>query len=305
MDKGKDSVRLYARPRLRRPCLVAAWSGMGAVALLAANYLRQGLGAEILGEIDPYYFFSPSQVLIEDHLIQVPEFPESRFYFCETGATHDLIFFVGTEQPSRGYEMALLVLDIAEQFGVERIYTAAAFPTLIHHSQEPNVWGTTTHRELVTEMEAYGVEVMDEGTIGGLNGLLLAAARERDLEGLCLLGEIPIYATQMINPRASRAVLTVLTGMLDVEINLTKLTLWAEDVVSQMDNLYEVLPGHVKEAIESAIERAPSPTAAASTAEREELFEQIERFLEQHWRRGGDEEEEDEEDENQSSFGDV
>jgi len=278
---------------------------MGAVALLAANYLRQGLGAEILGEIDPYYFFSPSQVLIEDHLIQVPEFPESRFYFCETGATHDLIFFVGTEQPSRGYEMALLVLDIAEQFGVERIYTAAAFPTLIHHSQEPNVWGTTTHRELVTEMEAYGVEVMDEGTIGGLNGLLLAAARERDLEGLCLLGEIPIYATQMINPRASRAVLTVLTGMLDVEINLTKLTLWAEDVVSQMDNLYEVLPGHVKEAIESAIERAPSPTAAASTAEREELFEQIERFLEQHWRRGGDEEEEDEEDENQSSFGDV
>jgi len=280
---------------------------MGAVALLAANYLRQELSAQILGEIDPYYFFSPSQVLIEDHLIQVPEFPESRFYFCETGATHDLIFFVGTEQPSRGYEMALLVLDIAEQFGVERIYTAAAFPTLIHHSQEPNVWGTTTHRELVTEMEAYGVEVMDEGTIGGLNGLLLAAARERDLEGLCLLGEIPIYATQMINPRASRAVLTVLTGMLDVEINLTKLTLWAEDVVSQMDNLYEVLPGHVKEAIESAIERAPSPTAAASTAEREELFEQIERFLEQHWRRGGDEEEdeEDEEDENHSSFGDV
>jgi len=304
MDKGKDSVRLYARPRLRRPCLVAAWSGMGAVALLAANYLRQELSAQILGEIDPYYFFSPSQVLIEDHLIQVPEFPESRFYFCETGATHDLIFFVGTEQPSRGYEMALLVLDIAEQFGVERIYTAAAFPTLIHHSQEPNVWGTTTHRELVTEMEAYGVEVMDEGTIGGLNGLLLAAARERDLEGLCLLGEIPIYATQMINPRASRAVLTVLTGMLDVEINLTKLTLWAEDVVSQMDNLYEVLPGHVKEAIESAIERAPSPTAAASTAEREELFEQIERFLEQHWRRGGDEEE-DEEDENHSSSGDV
>jgi len=277
---------------------------MGAVALLAANYLRQELSAQILGEIDPYYFFSPSQVLIEDHLIQVPEFPESRFYFCETGATHDLIFFVGTEQPSRGYEMALLVLDIAEQFGVERIYTAAAFPTLIHHSQEPNVWGTTTHRELVTEMEAYGVEVMDEGTIGGLNGLLLAAARERDLEGLCLLGEIPIYATQMINPRASRAVLTVLTGMLDVEINLTKLTLWAEDVVSQMDNLYEVLPGHVKEAIESAIERAPSPTAAASTAEREELFEQIERFLEQHWRRGGDEEE-DEEDENHSSSGDV
>lgn len=295
MDKGKDSFRFYATPKLRRPSLVAAWSGMGAVALLAANYLRQDLGAEVLGEIDPYYFFSPSQVIIKDRLIQVSEFPESKFYFCETKAARDLIFFVGTDQPSRGYEMALLILDTVERFGVERIYTAAAFPTLIHHSQEPDVWGTATHRELVTEMEAYGVKVMDQGTIGGLNGLLLAAARERDLKGLCLLGEIPLYATQMINPKAARAVLTILTSMLNVEIDLAKLTLWAEDLAPQMDRLYKVLPDHVKEAIENATERTPSP-AAAPIAEQElvadeELFDEIERFLEQHWRREGDEEE--------------
>jgi proteasome assembly chaperone (PAC2) family protein len=298
MDKGKDAVKLYTMPQLRRPRLVASWSGMGAVAILTVNYLRQALGAQNLGEIDPHRFFSPSQVAIKDRLLQSPEFPEDKFYFCKTGAAHDLIFFVGTEQPSRGYDMALLILETVKGFGVEQIYTAAAFPTLIHHSQEPGVWGTATHRKLVTEMEAYGVHIMDHGTIGGLNGLLLAVAKERGLQGLCLLGEIPLYATQTINPLASRAVLTVLTRMLDVEIDLAKLTLWAEDLAPQMDKLYDLLPPHVKEAVERSEGAPPSPARSAAEAKPDlvaddEFFDQIERFLDQHWRRTGGEEDKD------------
>lgn len=296
MDNRKETIKLYATPELRRPYLVAGWSGMGAVALLAANFLRQELDAELLGEIDAHEFFSPSQVHIKDRLIQVPEFPESKFYFWQKEAAHDLIFFIGTGQPSRGYEMALLVLEVAERFGVERIYTGAAFPTLIHHRQTPGVWGTATHPDLLARMEAHGVQIMEQGTIGGLNGLLLAAARERGIEGLCLLGEVPIYATQMINPQASLAVLDVLTRMLHVEINLAKLTLWTEDLASQMDRLYEILPDHVKEAIESA-ERTVTPPTLSTTPELvadEAFFDEIERFLQQHWRQKGGEEESEE-----------
>ena len=296
MDNRKETIKLHAAPELRRPYLVAGWSGMGAVALLAANFLRQELDAEILGEIDAHEFFSPSQVHIKDRLIQVPEFPESKFYFWQKEAAHDLIFFVGTGQPSRGHEMALLVLEVAERFGVERIYTGAAFPTLIHHRQAPGVWGTATHPDLLTRMEAHGVQIMEQGTIGGLNGLLLAAARKRGIEGLCLLGEIPIYTTQMINPQASLAVLDVLTRMLHVEINLAKLTLWTEDLASQMDRLYEILPDHVKQAIESA-ERMVTPPTLSTTPELvadEAFFDEIERFLQQHWRQKGGEEESEE-----------
>jgi len=296
MDNWKEAVKLYATPKLRRPHLVAGWSGMGAVALLAANFLRQELDSEILGEIDAHAFFSPSQVRIKDRLLQIPEFPESKFYFWQEEAAHDLIFFIGTEQPSRGYEMALLVLEAAERFGVERIYTAAAFPTLIHHSQAPGVWGTATHPDLLAKMEANGVQIMEQGTIGGLNGLLLAAARERGIEGLCLLGEIPVYATQMINPKASRAVLVVLTRMLNVEINLAKLTLWAEDLAPQMDKLYDILPNHIKKAFENAERLAapPTPDAEPKLVADEAFFDEIEQFLERHWRQRGGEEESDE-----------
>jgi proteasome assembly chaperone (PAC2) family protein len=297
MSDWQDFIKLYATPELQRPYLVAGWSGMGAVALLAVNFLRQELGATLLGEVDPCAFFSPSQVRIADRLLQTPEFPENRFYFWQqVGAAHDLLFFVGTEQPSQGYQMALLILDLAEHFGVERIYTAAAFPTLIHHRQDAGVWGTATHADLLAEVEAYGVRIMDKGTIGGLNGLLLAAGKERELEGLCLLGEIPVYATQTINPKASSVVLTVLTQMLGIEINLTKLALWADDLTPQMDRLYKLLPAHAKEAIEGAeaAEASPPPPALAAGEEfvaDEAFFDEIERFLQQHWQAKDDEDE--------------
>ena len=297
MANRKKAVKLRAKPKLRRPYLVAGWSGMGAVALLAVNFLRQELGANLLAEIDPHAFFSPSQVHIKERLIQTPEFPETKFYYWKSETAHDLIIFVGTAQPPQGYKMARLILETVERFGVERIYTAAAFPSLIHHSQVPGMWGSTTHLDLLTELEAHSVKIMDQGTISGLNGLLLAAAKERDLKGLCLLGEIPIYTTQMINPKASRAVLTTLTQMLDIEVNLTKLTLWAEDLTPQMDNLYRILPAQVKEAIESDTERNIPPTIPALKARPdlvadEAFFDEIERFLQQHWQEKSEDENE-------------
>jgi proteasome assembly chaperone (PAC2) family protein len=266
---------------------------MGAVTLLAANYLRQELGASLLGEVEPQAFFSPSQVYVKDGLIRGPELPTTKFYYWDQGAAHDLLIVVGTEQPARTYEMAQCVLNTAQQFGVERVYTAAAFPTFIHHTHEPAVWGVATHAHLADEMSVYGVREMDQGSISGLNGLLLAVAREQGLEGLCLLGEIPVYATQMINPKASSAVLAVLSGLLQVEIDLTKLTLWAEDLRPEMDKLYDVLPARIREATENPQEQAGGLSREAPGAEQpfvadETFFDEIARFLEDHSRPGSD-----------------
>lgn len=281
-----DHVHFSATPELERPHLLAAWSGMGAVAILTINFLRQELGAQELAQIDPRPFFSPSQVEIRERLVQTPGYPECRFSYCRRSPERDLLFFVGTEQPDRGYEMAQLVLDVAERFGVTRVTTAAAFPTLIHHDTAPAVWGTANDPALLPELARHGVQIMEQGTIGGLNGLLLAAAGERDLPGLCLLGEIPVYTTQMINPRAARAALTVLTRMLGLEVSLDKLTLWAQDLAPQMDRLFKIVPGHVKEAIRQAgeSEAGEKGEERPEMAADENFFDEIERFLQQHWR---------------------
>jgi uncharacterized protein (TIGR00162 family) len=273
----EDPIRFSKKPQLKSPCLIAAWSGMGGVALIATKTLQQELEAEECGEILPHDFFSPSEVLIEDHVIQIPKFPENKFYFWAKGDRHDLLIFVGNDQPQQGWEFAHLILDVAEEFHVRRIYTSAAFPLWMHHSKEPRVWGTATTAPLVKYLKAYGVMPMGEGTIGGLNGLLLGVARQRGIEGVCLLGEMPIYATRIANPKASQAVLGVLTRMLGVEVDLEGLTAMAEEMEPNMDQLYGFLSEEAKEAIarfEDLMADLISPLEAD-----QDLFDEIERFL--------------------------
>jgi len=101
--------------------------------------------------------------------------------------------------------------------------------------------------------------------IAGLNGLILGIAKERDIDGICLLGEVPVYATQVANPKASLAVVKVLTRILGIDIDLTELSNLAKQTSKEMERL-----------------------AKQATAE----F--IDRFTEPIWEREEDEEEEEE-----------
>jgi proteasome assembly chaperone (PAC2) family protein len=284
MSDARGTIQFYNVPELRDPYLVAAWSGMGAVALLTVNYLREELRAQLFGRIDPPHYYAPSQVLIEDGLIQPITLPETRFYYWHSGSHHDLVLVVGTEQPSDAYRMAVEISTAAAELGVQRVYTAAAYPTFIHHTSDPAVWGTATHADLLIELENLGVNLMRQGTIGGLNGLLLSVAKEHEIDGACLLGEIPIYTTQMVNPKASQAVLWPLMHLLGVEVSLQKLAVWAQDLQPQMDQLYEMLPEHAREALQRGERPAEDLTQPSSEAEPplvadEAFFDEIERFL--------------------------
>ncbi|MBA7691030.1 hypothetical protein ES703_99568 [subsurface metagenome] len=70
--------------------------------------------------------------------------------------------------------------------------------------------------------------------IAGLNGLLLGVAKERGIEGVCLLGEVPVYATRIQNPMAALAVVKVLTKILDIEIDMADLVQFAGEAKEKM-----------------------------------------------------------------------
>jgi uncharacterized protein (TIGR00162 family) len=281
----ENPIKFFKKPQLKSPCLIAAWSGMGHVALIATQTLRQQLQAEECGEILPHEFFSPAEVLIEDSVIQSLKFPQNKFYFWDKGDRHDLLIFIGSDQPQQGWEFAHRVLDVAEEFRVRRIYTSAAFPLWMHHSREPHVWGTATNSQLVKYLKTYGVMLMEEGTIGGLNGLLLGVAKQRGMEGVCLLGEMPIYATRIPNPKASQAVLEVLTKMLGIEMDLKDLTAMAEQMEPNMEQLYGFLSEEAKEAITrfedltAGLGYPLRPGSGQPLEADQELFDEIERFL--------------------------
>jgi proteasome assembly chaperone (PAC2) family protein len=260
-------IKITARPKLRSPNLLAAWPGIGNVAMILSNYLKAKLPFKDLGFLEASYFFDPIGVLVKDNVVEAPTFPQSQFYYWKNdGGDNDLILFIGDDQPvSKGYDLANCILDVGERFEVGRIYTCAAAITRIHHTEPPKVWGVATSHLVADDLGKYNLENASNLQIAGLNGLLLGVAKERALDGICLLGEVPVYASRVPNPMAALAVLKVLTAILEIRIDLAELGKMAVD----------------------AGERIKQVAAQA-------MEEYIDYFTEPIWERGEEEDEEEE-----------
>jgi proteasome assembly chaperone (PAC2) family protein len=232
-----ELIKLAAHPKLNEPNLLAAWPGVGNVAIIITTYLTTKLNFKDLAEIQPASFFDPTGVLVEDSIIEAPQFPQSKFYYRKNDKKggSDLILFMGDDQPaSKGYELANCVLDVALRFHVKRVYTCAAALTRIHHTEQPKVWGVGTNHAMVQELKRLNLKQKGNLQIAGLNGLLLGVAKEREIEGMCLLGEVPMYASRMPNPMAALAVLRTLSRMLGMEVDMVELARVAEETREKM-----------------------------------------------------------------------
>jgi hypothetical protein len=113
--------------------------------------------------------------------------------------------------------------------------------TQLHPNAEPRVFGAATHQALLDELEPHDVELLEDGQISGMNGVLLAAAAERQLPGACLLGELPYFAVGVPNPRASAAVLRVFTLLAGIQIDFSRIEQQAEEMDERLSNLLERL----------------------------------------------------------------
>jgi proteasome assembly chaperone (PAC2) family protein len=249
-----ELVRLYIRPRLKSPVMLASWPGIGNVSIIAATYLLHKLDFKDLGEIEPSAFFDAIGVVARDNIVEEPQFPQSQFYYWKNQAgSSDIILFIGEDQPlTKGYELANCVLDVAERFKVNRVYTCAAALSRMHHTEESRVWGVVTDPQMSPELEKYDLIQKGNLQISGLNGLLLGVAKERGIEGVCLLGEVPMYATRIQNPVAAVAVLGALTRMLDIEIDITELADVARETADRMKQMAD-------EAMEDYIDHFTQP----------------------------------------------
>jgi proteasome assembly chaperone (PAC2) family protein len=158
------AIKLYKEPILKNPTMLCGWPGIGNIGIYAVDSIREALKAEKFGEIEPWEFFNPRKVSIEEGLLKNLEFPSNKFYLQRT-KNQDLIFFIGQEQPAEGriryaegkkaYEIANLVLDVAEKFGCRRIYTSGAAVTKIHHTAKPKVWAVPNKQSLIKEIKQY------------------------------------------------------------------------------------------------------------------------------------------------------
>lgn len=225
--------------QLNHPWLVAVWPGMGHVGLNAGVYLLAKLGMTEVAEFDAGEAFDVDAVEVNGGLIQPVRRPRSRFFaWADPNKKHDLLVFVGEAQPPAGkYAFCRRVVDSARGLGAERVFTFAAMATHMHPGHPSRVFGAATDQTNLGELKRLELDVLQDGHIGGLNGVLLGAAAEAGLNGACLLGEMPHVFAQVPFPKASHAILEAFTTLAGVELDLGELAAVALDVEKQLGEI--------------------------------------------------------------------
>jgi hypothetical protein len=264
--------------KLNKPWLVAVWPGMGHVAISAGYYLMAKLGMHLMTEFSARELFDVEHVEVKGGLIHTGRLPRSRlFVWIDPDQKHDIIVFIGEAQPPAGkYAFCHRLVEYARELGVERVFTFAAMATQMHPEHDSRVFGAAVDEESLAELKRLELEILEDGHIGGLNGVLLGAAAESGLRGACLLGEMPHIFAQLPFPKASLAVLKVFTMIADIDIDTAELS---EQAQAMQQKLGELL-AKVERAMEQQRSAAEDESLGVEPPEEERLSPEDEARIE-------------------------
>jgi len=234
----------FTDKKLDNPILIEGLPGSGQVGKLVAEYMIHILEAEKIGEIHSLYF--PPQVILEENgLVRLAR---NELFLYQSGGK-DIIFLVGDHQSTSNeghYLLADCYCDIAEELKVKRIYTLGGFG-VGHLVNGPRVLGAVNRIELREEVSAAGVTFdRDEpgGGIIGAAGLILGLSAQRGIDAVCLMGETSGY---LVDPMSAANVLAILSKLIDVPVDPTKLNDRAAEMEKAIESMVESEKGKDEE----------------------------------------------------------
>jgi hypothetical protein len=214
-------------PRLRSPILICGFPGSGYVGKLAIDHIIEELESIHLADI--YSTSFPPQVIIKNTGI-VELMKNILYYVKDSLAKHDFLFLTGDAQPVNSKMEYLLgeeIIKIAKNFGVTQVITLGAYITGMF-VETPRVFGVATDDDGLKLLNSYSISKIDNGSISGMNGILLGIGKINNLNGISLLGETSGY---VIDANASKYILKKLLSIVDLDINMEDLEKKAKDTI--------------------------------------------------------------------------
>ncbi|MTK63485.1 MAG: proteasome assembly chaperone family protein [Methanobacterium sp.] len=224
---NKTFINNLEEVELSEPIFIEALPGIGHVGKLVAEHLIHELGAVKFAELYSPAF--PPQVFVDEEGLIEPM--KNEFYYLKSQGENeqDYIILVGNTQglsPEGQYEICGTIIDFVDKFGVKNIYTLGGLGTG-QPVDKPKVFGAATNIELAEMLKGHDVTLRTaDGGIIGASGLILGLGMSKGMSGVCLMGETPGY---FIDAEASKAVLTILQKILNVEVDIAKLEERAEE----------------------------------------------------------------------------
>jgi proteasome assembly chaperone (PAC2) family protein len=234
-----SELRVVHRPRLEQPVLIAAfrgWNDGGQGASLAGGYLAREWQAERFADVDPenFYDFQATRPLVslEDGETRTIEWPENAFYFArprELG--RDAILLLGVEPNVRWRTFCELIVEFAQELGVELVVSLGALLADVPHTRPSPVTGSATDPKLVDEL---GLSTSRYEGPTGVVGVLHDTCNRAGIPSVSLWAAVPHYVQLTPSPRAAQALCERLATLLGGQIDVAELRRAGRGYVEQV-----------------------------------------------------------------------
>ena len=181
----KPYFREMFKPSLENPFFVQGLPGFGNVGRIAAHLLIKFCEAKPFAELYSPSF--PDYVSISSK--GITNLPKYEFYAAPM-EKNNIVIMTGETQPSfddvlAHYQVCSEIVNFAKKLGCSFIVTMGGVPIT---EDKAKVYVAATSTKLANEFKEKGAVIYSKGRIVGGTGLTLALAKERGLDGVCLLG---------------------------------------------------------------------------------------------------------------------
>ncbi len=284
-------LRVSRRPSVEQPVLVAAfrgWNDGGQGASLAASYLAKVWDARRFAEIDPEGFFdfqaTRPHVRLEEGLTRRIDWPETAFFHARPHRLdRDAVLLMGVEPNLRWRTFSGLIVDFAQELGVELVVTLGALLADVPHTRPTPVTGSATDPDLI---ERLGLQASRYEGPTGIVGVLHDACKRAGIPSASLWAAVPHYVSLAPSPKAAAALCGRLATLLGADIDTTELDDAADAYVRQVSEA--IAADEETAAYVEDLERRADEIDESELPSGESLAAELSRFLREREEREGD-----------------
>lgn len=210
---------------LSKPVVIEGFPGIGMVGTISASYLAEKLDMRLAAYISSSHF--PPIAAIHNFRPVSP----ARIYASEE---HNLLvlfseFIVPAEVV---YAVSRSIMQYSIQKKARAVYSLAGMA-----APEPTekIYGIASTKEVGEMLKKRGVELVKEGATQGVSGLLIAECANNKFPAANLL----VQTSQPMDPKGSARLLTKLSEIIDVPIDVSQLLREARDIEEKIKDSLE------------------------------------------------------------------
>ena len=235
-----EHVRWIRRPALRRPHVIAAftgWNDAADAASTAVKHLIENLSATPLAEINPEEFTDFAtirpHVRLNDQAARHIVWPTVSMWSVTSGDV-DLILILGPEPALRWKLFAEQIIGVAREYNAASFVSLGALLADGPHRRDTQVLGTATDQAMIDQHDLQRSRY--EGPTG-IVGVLNDAAHTAGFSSASLWAAVPAYAAQVPSPKAAAALIERLAEIVGCDAPTMMLDAQTEIYEEQIDDI--------------------------------------------------------------------